>query len=69
MADLNKSLKDYLSRSQKNGSGDVSETKTSYFSAWMGKGDSADDPTASEVANGWFSEAQKDPCLPSLVSH
>ncbi|XP_076451521.1 uncharacterized protein LOC143287421 [Babylonia areolata] len=67
MADLNQSLKDYLSRSQKSNTNGQSEGK-SYFSGWFQKdGDDADDKTVNEVANGWFSDAQKDPLLPSLT--
>ena len=68
MADLNQSLKDYLARPQKNGGNNDSGPKSSYFSGWFPKGTGSDDRESSEVANGWFSDAQNDPFLPSLVS-
>ncbi|KAK7093725.1 hypothetical protein V1264_007421 [Littorina saxatilis] len=64
MADLNQSLKDYLSRSQKSGLNGDSESKSSYLSGWFQNDTSSE---ANEVANGWFSDAQKDPLLPSLT--
>ena len=67
MADLNQSLKDYLARPQKNGASSDTNGQSSYFSGWFQKGSGADDKTANEVANGWFSDAQNDPLLPSLV--
>lgn len=68
MADLNQSLKDYLSRKQETDSNNDSGSKSSYFSGWFPKGTAPDDRVANEVANGWFSDAQNDPCFPSLVS-
>ncbi|KAL8621600.1 hypothetical protein ACOMHN_036833 [Nucella lapillus] len=67
MADLNQSLKDYLSRPQKSSNNGQSEGKSSYFSGWFQKDVDIDDKTVNEVANGWFSDAQKDPLLPSLT--
>lgn len=70
MADLNRDLKEYLSRDKRNGlpkSSSASsfskllngETKTKWFST-------SQDSTQTEDSGGWFSDAQHDPLLSSL---
>lgn len=68
MAHLSSQLQDYLSKSsssndssEKNGSGKLS----SWFSA--SKQTDTDENVFDDSNNGWFSEAQKDPLLPSLT--
>lgn len=67
MADLNQSLKDYMSRSQKPDTGSPPDSNSRYFSGWFKRGNVGEDKTSTEAANGWFVEAQNDPLLPSLV--
>ncbi|XP_041377767.1 protein transport protein sft2-like [Gigantopelta aegis] len=71
MADLNRSLRDYLSKSStSHSSGDLSPTKTTLLSnlpgvGWLNKSNT-EEPLAANSTNGWFSQAQNDPLLPSL---
>ncbi len=72
MANISASLKDYLSKSGKSGSpteqNPISGSGTSGFWFTWGKESKSEKEVIDETSNGWFSEAQKDPCLPSLVS-
>lgn len=65
MADLNQSLKDYMSRSNKD------TTTTAKYSLlptkWFSSGEDIEDKPQTEAANGWLIDAQSDPLLPSLV--
>ncbi|XP_059168387.1 uncharacterized protein LOC131950299 [Physella acuta] len=64
MADLNQSLKDYMSRSNKD------TTTTAKYSLlptkWFSSGEDIEDKPQTEAANGWLIDAQSDPLLPSL---
>ena len=65
MADLGTELKDYLSKSTKTSIAPGQENGKSYFN-FLGKGS---EPTAvDDTTSGWFTQAQKDPLLPGLVS-
>ncbi|XP_060565793.1 uncharacterized protein LOC132724852 [Ruditapes philippinarum] len=71
MADISQSLKDYMSKSQskepllgdESSSGGFSFGKLNPFKKSESKAN--DDPN--EVANSWFSQAQKDPLCPGLT--
>ena len=72
MADLNKSLQDYLSKSKatapllgEEGSSD-SKFNLSGWNPFKSKQQESYDDTE-DVASGWFTQAQKDPLCPSLV--
>ena len=73
MASINisNSLKEYLSKSGASDSNTSSDNsaKGGYFS-WFNKSTNSQSKgdVIDETSNGWFSEAQKDPILPSLVS-
>lgn len=67
MADLNQSLKDYLSRAQKKDTVGVSDSTSRYFTGWFDKESVSEEKVGGESSNGWFTDAQKDPLLPSLV--
>ncbi|KAI0241622.1 Protein transport protein SFT2 [Lamellibrachia satsuma] len=61
---INNSLQAYLSKSSDSTSSTNGDDKRGYFS-WLHK----KEPTAEvfdDTSNGWFNQAQKDPCLPSL---
>ncbi|PVD35513.1 hypothetical protein C0Q70_02476 [Pomacea canaliculata] len=66
MADLNQSLKDYLSRAQKKDTVGVSDSTSRYFTGWFDKESVSEEKVGGESSNGWFTDAQKDPLLPSL---
>ncbi|CAL1529709.1 unnamed protein product [Lymnaea stagnalis] len=64
MADLSQNVKDYLSRSNKDG---PSSAKYSLLSTkWFTSGEDIEDKPQTEAANGWLIDAQSDPLLPSL---
>ncbi|KAI8795564.1 protein transport protein SFT2 [Biomphalaria glabrata] len=64
MADLSQSLKDYMSRSNKEPSANV---KYSFLSTkWFSSGEDIEDKPQTEAANSWFIDAQSDPFCPSL---
>ena len=75
MASLKDQLNDYLSKSNTDSGSKQNllqaDEKSGYFSSFSwGKTSSQSSPPAPEIdetSNGWFTEAQKDPCLPSLV--
>jgi hypothetical protein len=79
MADVNAKLKDYLSKSSirstsitvpNNGTASSNAGSQSYFQN-MFKAKDASKPDSqlldNDTANGWFTAAQNDPLLPSLV--
>ena len=70
MSDLKRNLQDYLAKGQSSEpllNGEDDKMSFSRFNPFAKK--SVEDQSASsDVANGWFAQAQKDPCLPSLVS-
>ena len=64
MASLSQSVKDYLSRSKDS----QSTTKYTLLSSkWFASSEDIEDKPQTEAADGWFSKAQSDPLLPSLV--
>ncbi|KAH9490813.1 hypothetical protein Btru_032468 [Bulinus truncatus] len=64
MADISQSLKDYMSRSNKDSTSNV---KYSFLSTkWFSSGEEIEDKPQTEVANSWFIDAQSDPLFPSL---
>ncbi|KAK6965237.1 protein transport protein SFT2 [Biomphalaria glabrata] len=64
MADISQSLKDYMSRSNKEPSANV---KYSFLSTkWFSSGEDIEDKPQTEAANSWFIDAQSDPFCPSL---
>ena len=79
MSDLNRELKEYLSRNDKSADTEsllpttMKDIKLPKISNWFNREENgiADDvETANQDNNGsssWFSSAQKDPLLPSLV--
>jgi hypothetical protein len=75
MANLSNQLQAYLQRNDKNGANDEANEslltgKSSKVSKWYSKITNRQETTSPEIdetSNGWFSDAQKDPCLPSLV--
>ena len=72
MSGLGQDLQDYLSRNQKDTKISVSEdSSSSGFSLgklnFFNKSDRNSQSDSNDVANGWFSQAQQDPYLPSLV--
>ena len=72
MADLSKSLQDYLSKNKATDPLlDESESSESKFSlsGWnpFKKKQQNNYDETGDVANGWFAQAQKDPLCPSLV--
>ncbi|XP_067658171.1 uncharacterized protein [Haliotis asinina] len=71
MADLNKSLQDYLSRSSSSTSLPKSEsTSSSLSSGFSGFGlfkkQNVEEPSPTDTSGNWFAQAQSDPLLPSL---
>jgi hypothetical protein len=67
---VNTQLQDYLKKSSNGGSSWKSTIPTLSPGGfpWIGAKDSTAADTSDEgVANGWFSDAQQDPLLPSLV--
>ena len=73
MSDLNKSLQDYLSKSKANAPllGEEGGTDSKFNLAGWNPFKRKQQETymdSEEVTNGWFSQAQKDPLCPSLVS-
>lgn len=80
MTELNRELKEYLSRSDgKSESKEpllpttIRDIKIPKIGSWFTRNGSAgseeDDTTStSSSSSSWFSSAQSDPCLPSLVS-
>ncbi|XP_064642731.1 uncharacterized protein LOC135497017 [Lineus longissimus] len=74
MANLSNQLQAYLQRNDKNGTnGEADESllpgESSKVSKWFSKMTNRQEtasPVIDETSNGWFSDAQKDPCLPSL---
>ena len=72
MADLNKSLQDYLSKSKATapllGEEEHSDSKFNLagWNPFRKKEQESYDDTG-DVASSWFSQAQKDPICPSLV--
>lgn len=72
MTGLGQNLQDYLSRNQKDTQTSVSDdSSSSGFSLGKLNFFSRDkihpQNDSNELGNGWFSQAQKDPYLPSLV--
>ncbi|XP_060083918.1 uncharacterized protein LOC132563182 [Ylistrum balloti] len=72
MAGLNKDLQDYLSRSSVSGSSETDDRGTSggfsFGKLNVFKKSSEEAPLSNDdVANSWFSQAQRDPLLPSLT--
>lgn len=72
MSGLGQDLKDYLSRNQKDTKISLSDDNSgSSFSLgklnFFNKSDKISPAESNDVANGWFSQAQQDPYLPSLV--
>ena len=74
MADVNSKLKDYLSKSSlrsSNSSSSVNtlvntpESSSGYFQKFFKE--SKPDTSVDSDSNGWFTSAQNDPFLPSLV--
>ena len=73
MADLNRSLKDYLSKSQSAEPllGSEASEKGSFSFGRLNpfrKPATEEHSDDKDVTNAWFSQAQKDPFCPSLVS-
>jgi len=66
MADLSKNLKDFLSR-PKNESTSNAKYSLLNTTSWFSSGEEIEDKPQTEAANGWFADAQKDPCLPALT--
>ena len=74
MTGLGQNLQDYLSRNQKDTQISVSDdSSASRFSLGKLNFFSRDkihpQNDSNEMANGWFSQAQQDPYLPSLVCY
>jgi len=69
-AGLSSQLQDYLKKSHtENNSSSVKNPLSGKFGWFSGKNGSSHQQKEEEAAvSGWFSEAQKDPLLPSLVS-
>ncbi|XP_052082419.1 uncharacterized protein LOC127720053 [Mytilus californianus] len=72
MTGLGQDLQNYLSRSNKETNISVSDDSSSTgFSLgrlnFFNKSDKSSQNDSNDVANGWFSQAQKDPYLPSLT--
>jgi hypothetical protein len=68
MTDLNASLQNYLSKGDQNNGSGASKFNLGNFNFFQKKSQtSIDVPESNDVANGWFSQANTDPCLPSLV--
>lgn len=70
MADINESLKAYMSKEPLLGSGDGPRSQFSFGNLNpFRKTEPSGYDESSEVGNGWFSQAQKDPLCPGLVKH
>ena len=71
MANLSNKLQDYLSKSSKsssNGSNGGQTSSGSYFDYFRNDASkNSSQGVTEDPTNSWFSDAQKDPCLPSLV--
>ena len=83
MSELNKELKEYLSRNDKSDKESllpvtIKDIKISQFGSWFNKTSENKEEdscsTSSTISNhsnastsSWFSSNQSDPCLPSLV--
>ena len=76
MSGLNSQLQDYLKTSAPSKGSTSSLLSTSFDNLsssagrWFGSKDSVNDhqhASPDDASNAWFSEAQKDPLLPSLV--
>ena len=74
MANLSTDLKSYLSgKSGTNKVEDSSSASYTPLTSWFSKGsdqtaEGSLDQDANTTSNGWFNNAQKDPCCPALVS-
>ena len=70
---LSSNLKDYLAKSKSSagnerGSKEESKGLMSWWSSsTSSENGSSEDVSFDEANTGWFNQAQKDPCLPSLV--
>ena len=62
---ISNSLQAYLSKSSNSTASTNGDNKRGYFS-WLHKNQPTEE-VYDDTSNGWFSQAQKDPCLPSLV--
>ena len=62
---ISNSLQAYLSKSSNSTNSSNGDDKSGYFS-WLHK-KKPDEEIFDDSSNGWFNQAQKDPCLPSLV--
>ena len=68
---LSSQLQDYLKKSNSESSSSSSllhNPLSGKFGWFTRKNNSSHQQTEESTVNGWFSEAQKDPLLPSLVS-
>ncbi|XP_048760448.2 uncharacterized protein LOC125669756 [Ostrea edulis] len=67
MTDLNSSLQNYLSKGDQNSGSGSSKFNLGKLNFFQKKSQtSIDVPESNDVANSWFSQANTDPCLPSL---
>lgn len=70
MTDLNSSLQNYLSKGDQNSGSGSSKFNLGKLNFFQKKSQtSIDVPESNDVANSWFSQANTDPCLPSLVRY
>ncbi|ELT94356.1 hypothetical protein CAPTEDRAFT_152187, partial [Capitella teleta] len=67
MSNISNQLKDYLSKSSSSGNSSPNNEKKSSSTYWFSsKGADTADEDLDASSNGWFTEAQNDPLLPSL---
>lgn len=68
MTDLNTNLQSYLSKGDQNSGSGFGKFNLGKLNFFLKKNQAPDDISESnDVANGWFTQAKADPCMPSLV--
>lgn len=64
---LSDSLQEYLTRSSDKGTSDSTPSESGSGGSWFSRSRTASQESLSDDgSNGWFTQAQSDPCLPSL---
>lgn len=67
MTDLNTNLQSYLSKGDQNSGSGFGKFNLGKLNFFQKKNQAPDDISESnDVANGWFTQAKADPCMPSL---
>lgn len=70
MTDLNTNLQSYLSKGDQNSGSGFGKFNLGKLNFFQKKNQTPDDVSESnDVANGWFTQAKADPCMPSLVRY